>query len=271
MFDPKSDPPTTNLMLGTFLQICTPIIISSTLGRTTMINSVFAGHMDDSVQIAVVGLSATCCNMMVQTVLSGVNCAQDSFTSQAFGADQKHKCGIILNRGLIIQTLAFLAFATWPCFFGEKILVAVGIDAEVSRLTQIQMRVTMPGVFFYGHFDLLKKWLASMRITFFPMKATITSSVLYIFLCFLFVVYFDMGIIGLAVALSIKECAQFLMTFIYCYWSESVSKVLTPLDSESFEGLSEYLELSIASIMMTCGSRWASLLITFMAGVLGVV
>ena len=77
-----------------------------------------------------------------------------------------------------------------------------------------------------------------MRITFFPMVVTIASSVLYILLCFLLVVYFDMGIIGLAAAISIKECARFLMTFIYCYWSESVSKVLAPLDSESFQGLS---------------------------------
>ena len=236
-----------------------------------MINSVFAGHMDDSVQIAVVGLSATCCNMMVQTALSGVNCAQDSLTSQAFGADQKHRLGIILNRGRVVQTLAFLAVATWPFFFGEKMLVAVGIDAEVSRLTQIQMRVTMPGVFFFGQFDLHKKWLASMRITLFPMVATISCSVLYILLCFLLVVYFDLGIIGLAAAISIKECAQFFMIIIYCYWSESVSKVIAPLDSESFKGLGEYLKLSLSSIMMICASRWASHLITFMAGVLGVV
>ena len=236
-----------------------------------MINSVFAGHMDDSVQIAVVGLSATCCNMMLQTALSGVNCAQDSLTSQAFGADQKHRLGIILNRGRVVQTLAFLAIANWPFFFGEKMLVAVGIDAEVSRLTQIQMRVTMPGVFFFGHFDLLKKWLTNMRLTFFPMVATISCSVLYILLCFLLVVYFDLGIIGLAAAISIKECAQFSMTLIYCYWSEEVNKVLIPIGSESFQGLGEYLKLSISSIMMICASRWASHLITFMAGVLGVV
>ena len=129
----------------------------------------------------------------------------------------------------------------------------------------------MPGVFFFGQFDLLKRWLASMRITFFPMVVTIASSVLYILICFLLVVYFDMGIIGLAAAISIKECAQFMMTFIYCYWSESVSKVLAPLDSKSFQGLSEYLKLSISAFMMICASRWASHLITFMAGVLGVV
>ena len=133
------------------------------------------------------------------------------------------------------------------------------------------MRVTMPGVFFFGQFDLLKRWLASMRITFFPMVATFAASALYILLCFLLVVYFDMGIIGLAVAISIKECAQFLMTLIYCYWSESVNKVLAPLDIESFQGLSEYLKLSTSAIMMICASRWASHLITFMAGVLGVV
>ena len=110
-----------------------------------------------------------------------------------------------------------------------------------------------------------------MRITFFPMVATITCSVLYIFLCFLFVVYFDMGIIGLAAAMSIKDCALFLMTLIYCYNSETVCKVLIPFDSESFQGLSEYLMLSISSSLMTMATLWSLHLITLMAGFLGVV
>ena len=216
MFDPKSDTPTTYQMLETFVKICTPIIISSALVKTKMINSIFAGYMNDPVQLAVVGLSATCCNMMVQSISCGVNYAQDSLTSQAFGADRLHMCGVYLNRGRIVQTITFCTFAIWPLIFGEQILLAIGIDAEVSRLTHIQMRLQMPGVFFFCQFDLLKRWLAGMRITFFPMVASIASSAFYILLCFLLVVYYDMGIIGLAVAISIKECTLFLLTLTYC-------------------------------------------------------
>ena len=180
-------------------------------------------------------------------------------------------CGVYLHRGRIILTVTFVAIAIWPLIFGETIFVAIGIDKEVSRLTQLQMRVQMPGVFFYGHFDLLKRWLASMRITFFPMVATIVAAVFYILLCFLFVVYFDMGIIGLAVAMSIKDCALLFMTLIYCYCSEPVRKVLVPLDSEAFWGWSEYLKISIPATFMICSARWAGHVISFMAGMLGVV
>ena len=79
--------------------------------------------------------------MVVQSLLSGFNSAQASLTSQAFGANRLHMCGVYLNRGRIIQTLSFVAIAIWPLIFGETVLVAIGIDAEVSRLAQIQMRV----------------------------------------------------------------------------------------------------------------------------------
>ena len=110
-----------------------------------------------------------------------------------------------------------------------------------------------------------------MRITFFPMVATVACSILYLFLCFLLLLYFEMGIIGLAVAISIKECALYFMTLIYCYCSESVRSLLVPHDSESLKGLGEYLKLSVSSTFMISSARWANHLISFMAGILGVV
>ena len=91
--------------------------------------------MNDPVKLAAVGLCNTCCNIMVMSLLVGLNAPQETLTSQAFGAGNLQITGIYLNRGRVILTLLFIFFAIWPVLFGEDILLAIGIDAEVSQLT----------------------------------------------------------------------------------------------------------------------------------------
>ena len=85
----------------------------------------------------------------------------------------------------------------------------------MSRLTVIQIRLMMPSAFFFGQYDCYKRWLACMRITFMPMVAMCVSASLHIVLCLLFINVFEMGIEGLAIATSIKDCTCLLIVMIY--------------------------------------------------------
>ena len=92
--------------------------------------------MENPVNLAVVGLTNTCSQVMVHLLLIGLNAAQETLTSQAFGAKNLQLTGIYLNRGRVIVTLFYALFAIWPLVFGERIFLFMGIDPEVSRLTQ---------------------------------------------------------------------------------------------------------------------------------------
>ena len=70
-------------------------------------------------------------------------------------------------------------------------------------------------MFFYGQFDLYKRWLACQRITLVPMFAMFGSSFLHIPLCMLFVNYYDLDIRGLNIAASIKDFILLLSVMIY--------------------------------------------------------
>ena len=91
-----------------------------------------------------------------------------------------------------------------------------------------------------------------MRITFFPMVSMILATLLHIALCFLFIFHFDMGIIGLALANSIKDFALLIITVIFSYCSQKVSQVLIPYNMETFRGWNEYLAISIPAAAMIC-------------------
>ena len=49
-------------------------------------NTMFAGHMNDEVKLAAVGLGEVCTHMIVLSFLVGLNGSQETLTSQAYGS-----------------------------------------------------------------------------------------------------------------------------------------------------------------------------------------
>ena len=88
MFDPNSNqPPTTCKMFKVFLRIAIPAIFTNFMSLASCVtNAVYAGRMNDPVKLAVVGISATVCTLMVQSFMVGLSSAQETLTSQAYGA-----------------------------------------------------------------------------------------------------------------------------------------------------------------------------------------
>ena len=124
-------------MVSLFNKITIPAVLTNLLFYATIINdNIFAGHMEDPKNLAVVGLTNTCSQIMVHLLLIGLNSAQETLTSQAYGANNLHLTGIYLNRGRVIVTVFFFLFAVWPYCFGEQIFLFLGMDAEVSKMTQ---------------------------------------------------------------------------------------------------------------------------------------
>lgn len=64
--------------------------------------------------------------MLILSVMIGLNAAQETLTSQAFGAGNLQLCGLYLNRGRFILTAFFIPLATIVMLFAENILNAIG-------------------------------------------------------------------------------------------------------------------------------------------------
>ena len=138
MFDPASPAPSSARMFLTFAKLVVPAILTNVMFFVCQIAMlIFAGTLEDPVYVAVVGLTGTTCAIMVLSLLIGLNSAQETLTSQAFGAKNLRLCGLYLNRGTLILVAFFIPLALIPFIFGETIFMAIGQDARVSRLTAI--------------------------------------------------------------------------------------------------------------------------------------
>ena len=82
-FMPGADPP----ILSTFIKLAIPAILTNLLiVVSNMVLIVYAGMLDDPKYLAVVGLTFTCGNMMIMSLMIGLNSAQETLSSQAYGA-----------------------------------------------------------------------------------------------------------------------------------------------------------------------------------------
>ena len=114
-------------MLKCFLKIAVPSTLTNILFYAPDIaNGMVAGRMDRPIYLASMGLTSVGCNVMVLSFLIGINGAQETFSSQAFGAGNLQLCGVYLNRGMLILLAFFLPIALIAVVFGEEILLALG-------------------------------------------------------------------------------------------------------------------------------------------------
>ena len=87
---------------------------------------IFAGRMADPINVAVIGLAISCTSIMMLAIMIGLNMAQETLTSQAFGANDLRLCGLYLNRGMLILLTFFIPLAVVPAICSEQLFIALG-------------------------------------------------------------------------------------------------------------------------------------------------
>ena len=91
-----------------------------------MVNAIFAGQMNDPTKLAVVGLANVFIEVLILSMMVGLNTGIETLTSQGFGHGNLRLCGLYLNRGAFILTAFFLIFTIVPSIFSTEIFLALG-------------------------------------------------------------------------------------------------------------------------------------------------
>ena len=129
----------------------------------------------------------------------------------------------------------------------------------------------IPGVFFEVMFDLKKRFLNCMGISWIPMLAQNMSGVLHVLWCYLCVTKAGLGVKGLGLATAITNLSLLVMVTIYASCIPSIQEALFCIQFKSaFKGWKEYLGLGLPATVMLCSEFWAFEILIFLAGILGV-
>lgn len=119
--------------------------------------------------------------------------------------------------------------------------------------------------------DLQRKWLNSFGKNYIPMVAMITSQVLHVFWSYLFVIHYDMEIVGTGIASSITTGTALFIMLGYTYFQEDIKEAVQWPDRSTFVDLAKYLEIGIPCALINSSGYMAFHLLTFLSGYFGVV
>ena len=187
-----------------FFNLAFPVVMQTSLQRLIMLtNTIFAGQINDVNKLAGVGLANVFSCIALLTVIEGINGALETLVSQAYGFGQLQLCGVYFNRGRLVLTAIFIPLAIM-LGYSYQILTFLGQDDLVSRYASLYILITLPALYFYCMFDLTKRFLNCMTITWVPMMAQLVATILHPFWCWLFAVKLEMNILGIGLAYTIS-------------------------------------------------------------------
>lgn len=83
-----------------------------------LVNTGFAGHINDPYQMAGLGLASMIVGCW-HALYTGLNGALETLAAQAYGGKNYYLCGKILNRGQVTLFLAYIPLAVIMFFTGS--------------------------------------------------------------------------------------------------------------------------------------------------------
>ncbi|ELR21350.1 MATE efflux family subfamily protein [Acanthamoeba castellanii str. Neff] len=240
--------------LGVVANLAWPTVVSNLINfMLSFINLLFVGHVGDGeVELAAAALAITFTNVTGLSVGIGLLCAIDTLCSQAYGARNYRKVGLIVQRAILIVTLACVPFA------------AIWLSSE-----QIFLLLLLPGLWFYMMADVLRRWLQSQAIVKPVIYITICSVLINVLAQYVFVYLLGLGFMGSPLGLALTwACSPFLL-LAYILLAGAHRKTWHGWSWECLQGWGEFLKLALPGTLMVCAEWWGFEVTVIAVGLIG--
>ena len=183
------------------LNLALPVSLSMVCNRVMSLTSVaFVGHLG-ALPLASAALATTLGNVTGNSIMVGMASASSTIGGQAFGAKRYATLGAVMQRCLLILTVAAVPVAaTWTN--AEAVLLRLGQDPDIARLSGVYMRCLIPGLFFYAWNISTQAYMQSQRITKPSAVAGVVAAAAHVPMNYLFIHAFGWGYAGAGLATS---------------------------------------------------------------------
>jgi MATE family multidrug resistance protein len=153
-------------MLRRLLNISGPFFLGS-LARlsVTICTTVLVGRIGSSVQLAAIGFATVMCNITGHSMVQGMGAALDTLSSQAFGAGQVPKLGMLAQRSFAISLCMVCLPASILWIAIAPLMRSAGMDAELADQVGQFALWRIPGLVTQCAYVSLAKTLNAQRMT----------------------------------------------------------------------------------------------------------
>ena len=134
---------------------------------------------------------------------------------------------------MIAVIIVFIPTAILLCFV-ENLLLLIKLDPDSAHYAQIYCYGMIPAMLFHSQFDAIRQYLNAIQKSYIFMKVVFITSALHLIWCYLFVVRFQMGFIGIPFAATLTCFLNFFLLHIYCSTLKDIKESYFQITKESF-------------------------------------
>ncbi|XP_075707247.1 multidrug and toxin extrusion protein 1-like [Rhinoderma darwinii] len=178
-----------------------------------IVTTVFVGHIG-KVELDAIMLAVAYTGMMGLAVGIGLNAACDTLLSQIYGGRNYKFIGIIVQRAILILTLA--CFPCWALYINtENILLLCGQNKDLARQAELCVMAfipELPALFFY---QLELRYLQNQEVIWPQIIVSCIAILVTALTDYILLLVLKIGVIGGAVAITVGSICQCILLFIY--------------------------------------------------------
>ena len=236
-----------------------PTALASFLEQFTFTVSLFfVGHIDGYADLALesTGLAVSIINVTAFSVAIGMSTAIDTLGSQAYGAKNYRKVGVMLQRGICALALILvLIYALWANI--ESLLHILHQPPCAIELTKQYIQIYMAAVPALYLFIVLQKYLQVQNIVLPFIATALTMNITSAILHYLFIYVANMGVRGAALAVVIALYSSLSLLILIIIVFKLYKKTWFGWSRDCLNGWWEFVRYGVPGLVMICFEWWS--------------
>lgn len=195
------------------LQIALPILFAQIFQSLyNSVDSIVVGNFVGTTALAAVTASGDISRLLVG-FFTGLSVGFGILFSQYFGAQDYHKLRVAIHTAILFAILLGTTMAVIGIMITPYLLVLVDCPSDVFPEALQYLRIYFIGVFFTSIYNVASGVLRAVGDTKNPLYYLFTASVINIALDLVLVVWFHMGVSGVAIATIVSQGVTVLLVF----------------------------------------------------------
>lgn len=192
-----------------------PLILGNVLQQLyNAADSVIVGQFIGAGALAAVSSSTFLIYLLI-AFSQGASLGASILIARFIGAKDDNRTSKGIHSAILISLILGLALSLGGIFFSRSILLALNTPDSIMEMADLYLKLYSYGLIFNVLYNMLTSILNAMGNSKMPLIYLAISSVLNVILDILFIVVFNMGIAGAAIATNICQAISCILALVY--------------------------------------------------------
>ena len=235
-----------------------------------LVETHFIGQMKDMKLLDAIGLAQSYNLVLLFFIGYGIIDVMDTICSRSFGKKKFYLLGTQTNQIRIIVSVYIIFLSFINVFFSSKILVLFVGNVNYIDDSYLYILLVTPSILMSLHYEIYCAYFLNQLVYKPVLLSLFVALTIHPIVCWLFISYLNMGIVGAAICTNITETVRFIFIAIWANCCNPYPKSNICLDKRVFNKFGSVFKQSLSSAALFVGESAGYNIVEYITARLGV-